>query len=235
MVDIIIPLGSGSHWHDNELRYALRSIQMRLSNWRNVYIVGNKPPKWSKDLIHVPFPDQYKYPARNIFAKVMKACKLQDVSENFLFMNDDHFLLQNFDATKFPFFYKGFLKEDLSNLTDYRYTIENTIKQLNGTHPLKNFDTHTPILYNKKKFVEIMDLYNWDTPHAFAIKSLYCNVQNIVGVYEPDIKIRRAKTTEMLIPFLNGKKVFSVDDTALNYDLMNYFETLFPEKSKYEL
>lgn len=165
----------------------------------------------------------------------MKACKIADISDDFIFMSDDVFLLTNFEAEKFPFFFNGFLKESLNNKTDYRYTIENTIKVLNGSHPLKNFDSHTPILYNKKRFVETLDLYDWNVPHAYAIKSLYCNVQNIVGIYEPDGKIRRAKVTPMIKDYLANKKVFSIDDTAINVDLENYFKHLYPEKSKYEL
>ncbi len=234
-IDVVIPLNHRSFWNDNELKYALRSIQKHLKNYRDVFIIGNKPRGGLVNLGHIPFPDQFLYPARNIFAKIMKACKNDEISENFLFMNDDHFLLSNFEADKFPFFYKGFLKEDLSNPTDYKHTIENTIRVLNGAHPLKNFDTHTPILYNKKRFIESLDIYDWNLPHAYAIKSLYCNVQNIPGVYEPDGKIRRAKEASMLRSYLANKKVFSIDDTAINIPLENYFKSLYPEKSKYEL
>jgi hypothetical protein len=234
-IDVVIPLNHRSFWNDNELKYALRSVQKHLKNYRDIFIIGNKPRGGIFNVGHIPFPDQFIYPARNIFAKVMKACKVEAISDNFLFMNDDHFLLHNFEADKFPFFFKGFLREDLNNQTDYKHTIENTINVLNGSHPLKNFDTHTPILYNKKRFVETLDLYDWDIPHAYAIKSLYCNVQNIVGVYEPDGKIRRAKETTMLRNYLSSKKVFSIDDTAINSDLEIYFKHLYPDKSKYEL
>ena len=233
MIDIVIPLNNKSHWRDNELKYALRSIEKHLSNYGAIYIIGKKPVSVS-NVNHIPYPDQHLYPARNIYAKILKACKNKNISEDFLFMNDDHFLLNNFDASQFPFFYKGYLKEDLGNRTDYKHTVENTIKVLESSHPTKNFDTHTPILYNKKKFSEKLDIYNWDIPHAYTIKSLYCNVLDIPGEYEPDGKIRRAKDTSMIDLYLRSKKVFSIDDTALNKDMKNYLERLYPNKSKYE-
>ena len=45
MIDVVIPLGTGSRWQDNELRYCLRSIEKNLSGVNEVVIVGEKP-KW---------------------------------------------------------------------------------------------------------------------------------------------------------------------------------------------
>lgn len=234
MTDIVIPLNSKSCWANNELRFTLRSIEQFLTGYRNVYIVGEKPD-WIRNVIHIPFLDKYDYPARNIMSKICRACEEQDLSDYFLFFNDDHFLLTKFHAPAFPYFYKGDLMQ-VKNLTRYQDTVDNTIKALIAENkPTKDFDTHTPILYRKKEFVDVMGMFNWKVPHALCIKSLYCNMLGVKPVFEDDGKFSRSKDEEQLRHWFNKYKVFSIDDGALTHLLKVKFQQLYPLKSKYEL
>ena len=55
-MDIVIPLGTESRWHDNELRFTLRSIEKHLTGYRNVIIVGWCPP-WVQNVVHIKKED----------------------------------------------------------------------------------------------------------------------------------------------------------------------------------
>jgi hypothetical protein len=80
-----------------------------------------------------------------------------------------------------------------------------------------------------------MDMFKWDRPHAYCIKSLYCNVQHIQGEHAEDGTFIYPKGDEQLDHWLTKHKIFSIADTAINRDLLKRFDTLYPNKSKFEL
>lgn len=233
MIDVVFCLGNGSHWNDNELKYSLRSIEKHLKNYRDVYVIGNVPRFQYQNIKFIHIIEKSIYPAVNIFRKIETACMTDEISDEFLFFNDDHFLLSDFNATRLPYFYKGYLVSQLSNPTDYAETVRNTIAILGDS--AKDFDIHTPIIYDKQKFRELMVSFDWNKPHGYCIKSLYCNALGIKGVYETDGKFTKPKNEDQLRKWVETHKIFSIDDTALTNLVKNRFQLLYPEKSKYEL
>lgn len=233
-LSIVYALGRGSIWQDNELRFSLRSVEKYLEGYGEVFIIGKQPSFGIKNVTHIQINDVSDYyPALNIMKKIYSYCAGDKGTEDFLFMNDDHWLLRKFNISEFPYFYKGELKDQLTNPTDYAKTIANTIDVLRG-YPLKDFDTHTPILYNKEVFMQIMDKFDWTIPHGYCIKSLYCNLKCMEGTFEQDGKIRKAKNEQQLRAWLDTHSVFSVADEALNNFLKKRFEKLYPNPSKHE-
>ena len=108
MIDIVIPLGTGSLWKDNELRICLRSVQQNMEGVRNIYIVGVKP-KWLSGVVWIKMTDLPGCRQFNIMRKVLTACKSEALSENFLFMNDDHYVMKKIHAMDIPYWYSGML------------------------------------------------------------------------------------------------------------------------------
>lgn len=106
-VDIVIPLGVGSLWQDNELRFCLRSISKYLTDYGQIFIIGDCPD-FIQNIIHIPATDSIfrKDKDRNIFNKLMIACEQNEISESFLFMNDDHYLLSDLVASEIPYYYR---------------------------------------------------------------------------------------------------------------------------------
>ena len=233
-MDVVYALGRGSHWGDNELRYSLRSINKYLSNYSKVWIIGDVPRFPIHNINFLAYKENSLYPAVNIMNKLTLACTNENISDRFLFFNDDHFLLNYYDAYDFPFYYCGDLK-DVVNKTVYIETIKNTIHCLHDNDlPTKNFDIHTPIVYHKKLFLEIINKYNWDVNHGLCIKSLYCNTLKINGSYMEDGKIRRSKDEDQLRHWLANHSIFSVSDECLNNTIKKRFDIIYPKKSKYE-
>ena len=93
-IDIVYALGTGSGWSDNEIRFSLRSIFKNLTNIGQIFIVGEKPAGL-KGFIHVEHPDEFSSTNAdgNIIRKVLRACQDPRVSEKFLFINDDHIII----------------------------------------------------------------------------------------------------------------------------------------------
>lgn len=235
MIDILYILGRGSKFKNNEIRFSLRSIQKHLSNYRNVYIVG-ECPDFLTDVIHIPMDDTQICKETNIYAKILRACQEPEISDNFIFFNDDHFLNIDFDAVNFPNFYKcdiEFTAKKVRNM--YRFAVRNTLAILKEKgYSTFNFDTHTPIIYNKHKFLEVMPGYDWTIRYGYIIKSLYGNTVGLTGVPDKDYKINSPMDCDRLRAIIGQSKVWSIGDKALSNNLSIVLNDMYPVKSKWE-
>lgn len=232
-MDIVIPLGRGSV-HDNlELRWCLRGIEKYVCDVENVFIVGEKP-SFLQNIIHVsaldvPEKDQKE---ANIFRKIMVACGDKRVSDDFLFFNDDHFLLKPFEPLTYH--YKCSLQEsiDTRRVKDiYFRTLNNTLSVLGGGN---NFDTHCPILYNKTLFKKSVGTLRWHIKGGYCIKTVYCQMNGITGEWFQDLKIGKPFTTSELRTLIANRPYFSVADHGITPAFKKLMEYLYPEKSRYE-
>jgi hypothetical protein len=254
--DILIPLGKGSRHQDFELRMCLRSIEKHLKGVGNIFIVGEKP-EWVKNVVHIPFKDNPNNwnRARNIYDKIMAGidyehtyeeqfCEIDVVvrlSDNFLFMNDDHYLLQDYEANEFPYYYRRmFDLQDLlkkGNNPQMKQTI-NTF-HLGSKYSENDFDIHCPIVFNKRIFREIFAGLPEKWPeHGFLIKSYYANTVT----FEPyelvlceDLKFSEPLMKESIYMALEGRAWFSIGDRCLKSGSMKeVLQELYSTKSKYE-
>lgn len=236
---IVIPLGRGSTWGNNELKYCLRAVEKNVSNVGEIFIIGENP-NWITNVTHIPAKDHpdFEYKERNIFKKILIATEIESVSDDFLFMNDDHIILSSFDADKFPYFIKEnlmFYVERNNENIPYRTSLVNTITylRLNG-YTEDNFDVHCPIVYNKDKFKKLNSV-NWDAEWGYVIKSLYGNINELKGVFTEDVKCGSiGQSKDFIRGRIFGKKFMSLTH-FVNSDMRDLLEEMFPEKSKFEL
>lgn len=222
-MDIVIPLGKGSLWQDNELRYALRSIQKNLSGFRDIYIIGHKPD-WVKNVIHIPHQDPYRCKEKNIMEKVRTACLTTGVSDVFLFSNDDIYFMEPMNVYEMKYYHSGPTEDYVvgKRLNGYLDTMKRTLEELKSRGlPTKFFDIHVPIPYSKKLFLEVTDKYKWNPRGSYVVKSIYCNTLKISGEYMDDVKRKE------------GSKFYSTTDKILGLQRL-HLEKNFPEPSRYE-
>jgi hypothetical protein len=237
-VDIVIPLGHGSLWGNNELRYCLRSVEKYITGYRDVYIVG-EVPGWIQNIIHLPMPETGISGPERIMRKILRACREEAVSDRFLFLNDDFFFLSPIQANCVPFYYDGNLEQAIQRKRKnggYKDALVNTmdILQAKGL-PTLHYDGHLPIIYDKKKFIEVMHACNWKKRFGYVIKSLYANsIETDEKEPYPDCKIDRGCSIEELHEMVDGRFMFSIGDNAVNDCFKEFIEGLFNQKSKYE-
>lgn len=227
MIDVVYVLGKGSTWNNNEIRYSLRSVEMYLHGFRNVWIVGELPV-WLKNVNHIPAKDQFQVPDENIRHKILAACRHPEVSDEFLFINDDHYLLTDFIAAEFPYYYCSTIEQYVKTRghDGYGNRCLNTKRHLDQLgHESKYYDIHYPIRYNKAKFIEILG----ELPtkqHGYVLKSLYANAVKVQGIETRDCKFAGTPPPKAVcfstMPRVNGA-------------LYRWFEYKFPEKSNFEV
>lgn len=238
-ISIVIPVRDNSKNNNKELVYAIRSFQSNLKVLGDIFIVGKiiKPLRGLKYIYCKDEPNG-KNKERNIYRKILAAINHPEVTEDFIFANDDHILLKEFDANNLPFYHKGDLEDTMTkNLGDYRKSVNHTRKFLiEQGKPTLDFDTHFPIIYNKKKFIDIFThkCVNWEKPFGYVIKSLYVNMANIPGEFGGDCKIQHRMSYQELTAKIGDKEFFSTSDKCLNEDMMRFLNEKFPTKSQYE-
>ena len=193
-MDILYILGRGSK-HDNlELRLSLRTLETNGKHIDRLFIVGNKPD-WVKNAIHIPAEDTYQ-PMNNHCHKVLKAISW-GISDNFLLMNDDFFMLKPFDAEKYPYYYRGemtlFEKElNGGKLSQYHNGLNRTYEMLKsmGIEKPLLYNVHCPIIYNSEKFSGFSNLFQ-ETKFddvCFSWRCLYGNMHATNPILVEDCK-----------------------------------------------
>jgi hypothetical protein len=211
-MDVVYILGKGSPRNDLELLFSIRSLKKHMKDMGRVYIVGERPT-WIRGVGHIPCPDPYEKHWQNALYKIKKACEYEPISETFLLMNDDFFMLQDFTGADYPFYARA--------------------GRDGGCNGALSFAVHAPIQINKE-FFKILPLEptqkgEW-SPRSlygnfFRVKPTICN-DFVVNVNHPKLDIH----TQIL-----GKPLISTGHDAILYDeflilLMSYF----PEMSEYE-
>lgn len=236
--DLVYIVGKNSCWNDNELRYSLRSVSKYLKNYNRVFIIGELPSFINpQSVVHLPCEDGIGNKALNIKNKILLAAHTSEISENFMFFNDDYFLTADVDANDYPYYWKCELSHTESiNHTIYKQHVQATIKVLTArNHPLKNFDTHKPIIYNKERLKEVIYDYDWSIAYGYVMRSLYCNTLRISGEYKLDNKTVRPMRLSSWQEMIQGIDCFSVDDRAVDFIFKDFIHGLFSEKSGFEI
>lgn len=214
MTDIVIPLIRSTCDNHRELRYALRSMQANLIGIGKLILVGYKP-NWCNADIHIPHADTQRkeFKEHNIAQKLLAA-----PVEQFLYCNDDHFILRRYRASKFPNYYST----TFGGSGNYIKTIENTRAKLGEVN---NYDVHCPILINKNRLAEAIPL-QWP-PFGYCVKTLYAH----------DLKGKECVDTKIIHPDrfdLTGCDWFSTNDGIMKGRLLKTVAKLFPNKSRWE-
>lgn len=228
-MDIVYPLGTGSYVNNNELRFSLRSIERYLTGYSKVWIVGERPD-WIQNVNHIPFPDEPLRPSDyNIMKKVTRAIEEKELSDQFMFFNDDHFLNSPFTANEFPYYYSTTLEEytTIRGNDGYGRRAKGTLKHLQANNlPTKYFDVHAPIIYDKSLFLSsVTNAVDWNDRTGFIIKSMYANTLRIEGEKDLDNKVNS-------IP-KSGLKLFSTMPRVKSC-IFRYLQEQFPKQSKFE-
>jgi len=177
--------------NDNEeLRYSLRSLS-NLSFSGRVWFVGYVP-SWVTGVLPIE-GNRFDTKPRNVHDNVRQACLEPGVSETFILMNDDFFIVEPMVAV--PNLHRGPLEKHIYNMlyaTDWRASLVSALDWLKGRgipDPL-SYELHKPFEVDKAKMAEVLELsdgYTPDTPPQW--RTIYGNHWQIGGERSLDKKM----------------------------------------------
>lgn len=243
MIDVMYPLGGGSNWDNNELKYSLRSVEKHCKNVGNIIIVGKSLPAFINPdtVIFIEKKDEY-WKEKNIMLAIKFAC---EVSERFMQFNDDYFVSKDVDFLTMPTYCREF--EDMGAWLDYRRKYKKGrigyTRILNRTyHQLKQlglpsicYDIHIPMLIESDKYLDAIDNFDWERKNAMTYRAMYGNWNRIPAIPHKDGHIDNPKSIEEL-EFAFKEKDFISSKSKLNHHIWGtVLDKLFSTKSKYEI
>lgn len=123
--DILYIVGKQkSQWHNNELRYSLRSIEKYGRNVGRVFVVGAPPAFLSDEVQTLKIRDPYDVKHKNILYCIDQAMKQLPLGEDVLYSSDDHYYIRETDFDCYPIYCKGVLP--CIGTSDYRVSLKET-------------------------------------------------------------------------------------------------------------
>lgn len=230
VLDLVYVCRSGEN---EELRYSLRSIEENLPG-HNVVVIGHKPAWYSGDFIPVKDIGNKFF---NISNCLITACNTPSISSNFVFMNDDFFLLK--PLKRIPRLHGGLLSDKIEayraltgNTNQYTGLLSKTSNKLlsMGITDAIDYDIHVPMQFNKKKLLSVIS-------HGHLPRSIYGNIFNVGGKSMHDVKRYNPKSRlSKRSPSLEDESLvfISSDDQSFETIKNHILMDMFPKPSKYE-
>jgi len=223
------------------LHYSLRTVRKFGLGVGRIYLVGGGEwRKWeSKGVNFIHFPDLFANWYLNTALKVWVATLHEEISDPFLYMNDDFFLTRTVYLPEFPVYHEGDLREKLKNpFHDGRYkaTIRRTIEFLkNMKSTTLSYELHYPLPIYKKIFREVMERVHevWAVPDlekGVLWRSLYGNLAGLGGVRWEDGKIYAGHAPQVVHRLLRKHWVVSSEPQPHPELLRSLRQLLMKEK-----
>lgn len=208
-----------------ELRYSLRSLENIKHD--DVYLVWYKPNR-VKDVIHIEVEDKIWEKFNNVLNKLNIICEDKRISEDFIYMHDDLYILKEVEEIKY---YSRWTLEKHCNVIKEKFwenPYYNAIKLVKDIYPdWLSYDLHCPIVFNKKKLKKILDKYK---DYKWSKRSLYCNEYSVDWV---DIWFD-CKLFEDNQEIKDFEYLSSNNNVVNNVKFIEYLRDKFPKPSKYE-
>lgn len=225
-----------------ELRYSLRSLKNVPHD--KVVIVGEKP-EWVTNVTYIPV-EQNKSKHENVAINLNTAVNSELVSDNFVLMNDDFFIMKQIPAI--PPMNFGKLEDVIASYearypegTDYIESMKHTqdILANRGLTNLLSYELHTPVILNKQNVRETREKIH---EAGYQFRTIYGNLfPNDSSTY-PDVKVflePRHNAPEFNrdpSTYLATQTFLSATGGAFKRGVAGDFvRNAFPEKSEYEV
>lgn len=245
IMDIVYLLRKSDN--DNiEFRYSLRSLKYIKHD--KVFVVWYKPRR-AKNVIHIKCEDNWeKY--ENVRRKQLMIFNNDDISEDFVYMNDDFYFLEPQEVK----YYKiGTHKEQLRYIRDRDEDRRNRglwvakyYENLKYVYDVfgkwDSFETHTPIVFNRKKMLKMLDKYPWLPPTS--IRTAYCRYMKIKWKLLPNTpnykqyknKLRDCKCYNRELFIVNEWQPLLSTENNMSREpvFLSFMKEKFPELSEYE-
>lgn len=245
LTDAVYPLGTGSLLDNEEIRYSLRSLLANAENLGNVYVIGEKPSclEFGECLVHISYTERHR-PYRNVWEKLRVAALDERISERFIFMNDDIYLVKKCDSGNIPHYSRGghlggmkssagpLGEARIADITNsYHRVMKHTLTALRRRSLTSyTFSTHQPVNFEKAKVLEVYKEFEEElqAPYGLSFRCCYGNLFGIDRIVRPTFIVKR----EWRVPA--GRLAFASHRDVDGTMLVKKLSAMFPGPSVFE-
>lgn len=226
-----------------ELLFALRSWYNNALFPANLVIIGDREDWFGEEVTVIEHQRTSDNPQIDIMEKLKLAIESSEVTERFIWTNDDIYLVNRVSLAHIeipkvlgelnPSQFKGVYANNMSR----------TVMLLDKIGlPKLNYGTHTPVLFEKSKLMEMLERFP-EAESGVLFSSLYFNSQ----AFPTHPVVLNWKTDQFLLPVISQnpdeqkakellrRKVF-LNNTVSGHSawLEKFLEQMFPEPSIFE-
>jgi len=244
-IAVVIPYVS-EFAQGKELKFALASMQKHLKADFKVVIIGDREDWFSDEVIHITHECCSDNPQIDVLEKLKLAIESDQVSDKFIWSNDDIYLVSPVTMADLEVLkVKGLLNSKNFGGT-YKENIERTIELLSSydyPFPMRDYATHMPVVYHKECIVELIEGMPEIQNGGYLLSSVYFNVGYgdhipIMLNWETDnwvLPVKSPSPDAKRFGELIVKKKF-LNNTPSGYSkfLEEQLEKMFPDKSIFE-
>jgi hypothetical protein len=252
-MDIVYTLGTGSNWQNNELRFSIRSIFKNLKGFGNIYIVGAFPEftlvhedfktvNENTRLFYINHPDEIgsHNADGNIIRKLIRAAQIPALSEDFIFFNDDNYVIKPMHVNDIYPFHKG----NMNEIDPEVYSFNHWGKRLGRTRhaliqkgiiPL-HFDHHAPFPMKKSLIESTYSQFDYASDIGLTVKSLYGSLHypNASVMVDEKVLFRNEFKLDYIRKRVEKSLFVANNDTGLNGAFRFWLSETFPDPSPIE-
>jgi hypothetical protein len=217
---------------NEELRYSIRSVLNSFPEAK-VWLVGGKPEWYSGHCVPV---EQNSNKYANALKNLKSLCEHPEISDNFVLMNDDFFIIKKINSI--DQFYNGLLSDKINRFTQITgssmyikklITTNKKLIDLGIKNPI-DYELHTPMPMNKTGLLDVIEKY----PECLW-RSMFGNLYNVGGTQMDDVKIYVNKRHLARSNEITDSSIYmSTEDTSLKVMLDKMLRQMLPEPSIYE-
>lgn len=219
---------------NEELRHSLRSVAANLPH-RRVVIAGHVP-KWVKNVVALPRQQDPHRKYENAELNWRAIVDSDKVSDSFIIMNDDFFIMQKLNAL--PDLHRGPLAAVQEYYSKYEGHYANSLNetaellQRLGIDDLKSYALHIPMVMTKarRRAAQAIIAEFGYMPAHIQMRTFYGNLWRVSGEQHHDVKVLKKQRKP------DGTDIFlSTNDQTFNDGLAGqYIRQVFSDKCKYE-
>ncbi|MET8609824.1 hypothetical protein [Streptomyces misionensis] len=227
--DLVVPVREGAV--NQQLRYALRSWEAHLPH-RRVWLIGYRPA-WVGGVGHIATHQNGRTKFQNTTLAMRYACTNPEISDPFLWANDDMFVMEPVDAM--PVLHRGPVREVERHYAErasgmYLRGMRETralLAEYGHEDPL-SYELHVPMLIGKQGMLGALEAgQRLDVLHK---RTAYGVLNRIGGAQIRDVKVmHRGPRFDRSTPFLS-----TMPDSFDNGEVGRVIRSRFPAPSAYE-
>ncbi len=236
-LDLIIPLGVGSKFDNDELRLCLRSAELHAVGLQRVVIVTQAELDWLTNVTIIRRNDPLKKNKDgNMIDKVLLALNTLDIKGDFMLCADDNLFMQDVVLEDCPMIYNSKKRSDFNaNGKRWHRRMVRTFDYLasRGIHYDYNYEVHAPQRFCADLIRERIKSVDYRSDIGYGIYTLFRGISDEHGG-ETQSKF---KTTHESIESVDApldRMFANYNDDAFKNGFRKRLFSIFNTKSKYE-
>lgn len=231
VLDLVVPVREGAV--NQQLRYALRSWEANLPH-RRVWIIGYRP-SWVGGVGFIPTQQAGGTKFENTTLAMLHACRNPEISDPFLWANDDMFVMERLDAL--PALHRGPVREVERAYAShasgaYLRGMQETralLAEFGHDDPL-SYELHVPMPISKAGMLHALAVGRRRRIEVLHKRTAYGVLNEVGGEQIRDVKVmHRGPRFDRSTPFLS-----TMPDSFTNGVVGRLIRSTFPQPCSYE-